>query len=79
MDDVITLITETMTTDETGFPIATETEYETFCQVDTVTRAEFFDAGFSFSCFIAADGVLVGVQIHCHFQLRNSFGFSNIF
>lgn len=45
MDDVITLITETMTTDETGFPIATETEYETFCQVDTVTRAEFFDAG----------------------------------
>ena len=45
MDDVITLITKTMTTDDTGFPIAEETEYETYCQVDSITRAEFFDAG----------------------------------
>ena len=45
MDDVITLITKTMTTDEVGFPIAEETEYETFCRVDSISRAEFFNAG----------------------------------
>lgn len=45
MDAVCKLITKTMTTDEVGFPIATETEYETFCQVGSVTRAEFFNAG----------------------------------
>ena len=45
MDAVCKLISKTMTTDETGFPIATETEYETYCMVDSISRAEFFDAG----------------------------------
>lgn len=45
MDDVITLITKTMTTDEVGFPIAKDELYETFCQVNSITRAEFFNAG----------------------------------
>lgn len=45
MDSVCKLITKTMTTDEVGFPIATETTYETFCQVQSVSRAEFFNAG----------------------------------
>ena len=45
MDAVCTLISKEMTTDEVGFPIATETESETFCKVDSITRAEFFNAG----------------------------------
>lgn len=45
MDAVCALISKIMTTDELGYPIATEAEYETFCQVGSVTRAEFFNAG----------------------------------
>lgn len=45
MDAVCKLISKTISTDDVGFPIATETEYETFCSVESVTRAEFFNAG----------------------------------
>lgn len=45
MDAVCTLISKTYTQDESGFPVATDTTYETFCQVGSVTRAEFFNAG----------------------------------
>lgn len=45
MDAVCKLISKTITTDETGFPIATETEYETFCSVESVSRSEFYNAG----------------------------------
>lgn len=45
MDAVCTLISKTMTTDEVGYPIATETKYDTFCEVDSISRAEFFGAG----------------------------------
>lgn len=45
MDAICTLISKVMTTDEVGFPIATETEYETYCNVGSITRSEFFGAG----------------------------------
>lgn len=45
MDAVCTLISKTFTQDEVGFPVATDTTYETFCQVQSVSRAEFFNAG----------------------------------
>lgn len=45
MDAICTLILKTMTTDEVGFPVAVDTPYETFCQVDSISRTEFFDAG----------------------------------
>ena len=45
MDTVIRLITQTLTTDELGFPTASETSYETFAQVRSVTQSEFFNAG----------------------------------
>lgn len=45
MDAICTLIQKTMTTDELGYPIATETTYDTFCKVESVTRSEFFNAG----------------------------------
>lgn len=45
MDDICKLITKTMTQDALGYPVATEAEYETFCSVDSITRAEFFNAG----------------------------------
>lgn len=45
MDAVCKLIGLTKSQDELGYPIATETAYETFCKVESVTRAEFFNAG----------------------------------
>lgn len=45
MDAVCKLISKAMTTDDLGYPIAVETEYETFCSVESVSRAEFFNAG----------------------------------
>lgn len=43
--DVINLISMTRTQDEYGRWIATPTAKEVYCQVESVTRAEFFDAG----------------------------------
>ena len=45
MDVVIKLISQTLTTDELGYPIASETFYETFAKVRSVTQTEFFSAG----------------------------------
>lgn len=45
MDTVIKLISQTLTTDELGYPIASETFYETFAKVRSVTQTEFFSAG----------------------------------
>lgn len=42
---VISLITKTRTQDDYGVWQDTETSKDVFCQVDSVTRAEFFDAG----------------------------------
>lgn len=44
-DAVIKLITKTQTVDELGYPTSSESEYETFCRVESITRAEFFNAG----------------------------------
>ena len=43
--EVITLIAETRTQDNNGVWRAAETRTDGFCQVNSVTRAEFFDAG----------------------------------
>lgn len=43
--EVITLITETKTQDDYGVWNITETTRDVFCQVDSVTRAEFFEGG----------------------------------
>lgn len=42
---VITLISETYTTDEYGVERTTRTARTVFAQVDSVTRSEFFEAG----------------------------------
>ena len=45
MDDVIKLISRTYTTDKYGVQKATETEREVFCEVKSISRMEFFEAG----------------------------------
>ena len=42
---VITLITDTLTQDDNGVWQATETTRDVYAQVDSVTRAEFFEGG----------------------------------
>lgn len=44
MTDVITLITQTITTDKYGNEEATETEKQIFCEVDSISQTEFFAA-----------------------------------
>lgn len=44
MTDVITLITQAITTDKYGNEVATETEKTIFCEVDSVSQSEFFAA-----------------------------------
>ncbi len=43
--DVINLISESRTQDDYGRWIATKTSKQVMCQVDSVTRAEFFEGG----------------------------------
>lgn len=43
--DVVKLVSLTKTQDDYGVWRTTETEREVFCQVDSVTRSEFFDGG----------------------------------
>lgn len=43
--EVITLIAETKTQDDYGVWQTTTSERDVFCQVDSVTRSEFFEAG----------------------------------
>lgn len=45
MDAVLTLVGKTRTKDEYGMWKETQTTREIFCQVESVTRAEFFDGG----------------------------------
>ena len=44
MTDVITLITQTITTDKYGNEQAFETDNTVFCEVDSVSQSEFFAA-----------------------------------
>lgn len=43
--EVLTLIKETHTKNEYGVTVTTTTERNVFCQVNSVTRAEFFQGG----------------------------------
>ena len=43
--EVITLVSTVKTQDEYGVWRTTPTQKDVFCQVDSVTRAEFFEAG----------------------------------
>ena len=45
MDSVICLLTATYAKDQYGIPKPVYTSRQVFCRVDSVTRAEFFDAG----------------------------------
>ena len=45
MDDVIYLLTAIYTKDQYGVPKPTYTSRKVFCHVESITRAEFFDAG----------------------------------
>ena len=44
MTDVITLITQTITTDKYGNEEATETEHTVYCEVDSISQTEFYAA-----------------------------------
>ena len=43
--EVLTLVSVTQTQDDYGIWRATETKRDVFCQANSVTRAEFFEAG----------------------------------
>lgn len=44
MTDVITLVTQTITTDKYGNEVAKETEKTVFCEVDSISQTEFYAA-----------------------------------
>lgn len=44
MTDVITLVTQTITTDIYGNEVATEKEKTVFCKVDSISQTEFYAA-----------------------------------
>ena len=44
MTDVLTLVTQTVTTDEYGIEEITEAEKTVFCEVDSITQSEFYSA-----------------------------------
>jgi len=44
MTDVLTLIAQTITTDDFGNEVATETTNTLFCEVDSITQSEFYAA-----------------------------------
>lgn len=43
--NVINLITETTGKDKFGVTVSTTSSRQVFCQIDSITRAEFFEAG----------------------------------
>lgn len=45
MDDILILITQTMTADQYGVMRPTLTQKQVFCKVGSITRSEFFNAG----------------------------------
>ena len=44
MTDVLTLVAQTITTDQYGNEVATEAENTVFCEVDSITQSEFYQA-----------------------------------
>ena len=43
--DIITLYADSISFDDYGVPVKTRSGRDVFCKVDSVTRAEFFEAG----------------------------------
>ena len=44
MTDVLALVTQTITIDKYGNEVATETEKNVFCEVDSISQTEFYAA-----------------------------------
>ena len=44
MTDVLTLVAQTITNDQYGNEVATEGETTVFCEVDSITQSEFYQA-----------------------------------
>ena len=44
MTDVLTLVAQTISTDQYGNEVATEVESTVFCEVDSITQTEFYQA-----------------------------------
>ena len=44
MTDVLTLVAQTITIDQYGNEVATEVESTVFCEVDSITQTEFYQA-----------------------------------
>ena len=44
MTDVLTLIAQTISTDQYGNEVATEVKKQVFCEVDSITQTEFYQA-----------------------------------
>ena len=44
MTDVLTLVAQTISTDQYGNEVATEVETQVFCEVDSITQTEFYQA-----------------------------------
>lgn len=44
MTDVLTLITRTISTDDYGNELATESQKTVYCEVDSITQTEFYAA-----------------------------------
>ena len=44
MTDVITLVAQTISTDQYGNEVANEVETTVFCEVDSITQTEFYQA-----------------------------------
>ena len=43
--DIVTLYSDSITFDNYGVPVKSRTARDVFCKVESVTRAEFFEAG----------------------------------
>ena len=44
MTDVLTLVAQTITTDQYGNEVATEVQSTVFCEVDSISQTEFYQA-----------------------------------
>ena len=44
MTDILTLVAQTISTDQYGNEVATEVEKQVFCEVDSITQTEFYQA-----------------------------------
>lgn len=71
MTDVLTLITQTISTDTYGNEVATENDNEVYCEVDSITQTEFYAAAnteiqpeYRFTVFFGDYGGQAVVEYH---------------